>query len=143
MPVAGSFTSTSRPVATGFSVSRVMLTGLLTVDSSKIPAGRRESCAATLAVTVPVVGNTPSVKPSSAGVTVTLDVPAGISLVIDLSPTVTVTLVACGSISVTVIAVGFPPSSSKLFVTVGVLGRATIVTASFVTLLFPSFAAKI
>ena len=120
-----------------------MLTGLLTVDSSKVPAGRRESCAATLAVTVPVVGNTPSVKPSSVGVTVTLDVPAGISLVIDLFPTVTVTLVACGSISVTVIAVGFPPSSSKLFVTLGVLGRATIVTVSFVTFLLPSVAAKI
>ena len=119
-----------------------MLTELLTVDSIKVPAGRRESCAATLAVTVPVVGNTPSVKPSSAGVTVTLDVPAGISLVIDLFPTVTVTLVACGSISVTVIAVGFPPSSSKLFVTVGVLGRTTIVTLSFVTLSLPSFAAK-
>ena len=120
-----------------------MLTGLLTVDSIKVPAGRRESCAATLAVTVPVAGNTPSVKPSSVGVTVTLDVPAGISLVIDLFPTVTVTLVACGSISVTVIAVGFPPSSSKLFVTLGVLGRATIVTTSLAVIPLPSVAAKI
>ncbi len=109
----------------------MIVTGSLTVDSRKVPAGLRESCAATLAVTVPVAGNTPSSKPSSVGVTVTLDVPAGISLVTDLFPTVTVTLVACGSISVTVIDVGIPPSSVKFLVTVGVLGRATIVTISF------------
>ncbi len=109
----------------------MIVTGSLTVDSRKVPAGRRESCAATLAVTVPLTGNTPLSKPSSVGVTVTLVVPAGISLVTDLFPTVTVTLVACGSISVTVTDVGIPPSSVKFLVTVGVLGRATIVTASF------------
>ena len=81
-------------------------------------------------------------KPSSVGVTVTLGVPAGISLVIDLFPTVTVTLVACGSISVIVMLDGVPPVSFKSLVTVGVLGRATIVTLSFFELLFPSMAAK-
>ena len=38
--------------------------------------------------------------------------------------------------------VGIPPSSVKFLVTVGVLGRATIVTRSFVGLSFPSIAAK-
>ena len=119
-----------------------MVTGALVADSRKVPTGRATSCAATLAVTVPLAGNKPLSKPSSVGVTVTLGAPAVICLVNVLSPTVTVTLVACGSMSVTVIPVDKPPSSVKFLVTVGVLGRATMVTTSFLIFPLPSIAAK-
>ena len=100
-----------------------MLTGSLVADSKGLSALTNKPGAETLAVTVALFGNKPSSKPSSLGVKVTLGVPAVIGLVNVLVPTVTVTLVACGSISVTVIFDGLPPSSVRLLLTVGRLGR--------------------
>ena len=119
-----------------------MLTGSLVADSNGVLALTFKPGAETLAVTVALFGNKPFSKPSSAGVTVTLGVPAVIGLVNVLFPTVTVTLVACGSISVTVIFDGIPPSWVRFLLTVGRLGRTFTCKVSGPTLPDPSTAER-